>query len=348
MTNDSFSLSWVVPCDKELSLSVTVRNITFRMTKEQLINLDSTGTLCTSLVKGWPDPAVRAYLFGSPFASIAYIAYRAERDQSSDQIGLAPRSAEPTDQGVSRTVLIATVAGSVIFTVLVISAILFFYHRRRSSDTPKPGPSGEEQFKTEPFTGGAPHTASTMIPTTMGSSGWIIEQGPIGGQPSEGNVLTNLPASSLTTPQTVDSAGARQSPEVPPIGQSQFTDFAPASASTQHLASSLRTPQSLDSRRSESSSHHLSMGQTQPTDMSALTSASETPPRLEVHHIARPSPSTNQSFYGEHITAFHSVPETRPHRNLGPRQANPAGRNVARAGVVPGSSAAGKHDLTRY
>src|SRR5258706_15250724 len=94
MTDDSTSLSWTVPCDQELTFSVVIGTSTFRIKKDQLISLDSTGAVCTSLVKGWSDAGVRAYVFGAPFATTAYIAYNAYPDSSNDQIGLAPRSAD--------------------------------------------------------------------------------------------------------------------------------------------------------------------------------------------------------------------------------------------------------------
>lgn len=307
MTNDSSSMSWVVPCDQELSLSVTAGNNTFRMKKDQLINIDSTGTVCTSLVKAWSDPAVHAYLFGTPFVSIAYIAYNAQKDASGDQIGLAPRSVEIIEQGVSKTVLIAAVAGSVICTVFIISAILFvFYRRRRGSDTPKPRATGEEKHKIEPFTSGAPNSATPMLSTT---GGWIIEQGPIGGEPNEAGVLTNEPGSSLRTPQTSDSKRAGQSSQLPSMRQSQYADFTPTSATTPHLAS-------LDTKRARSESHHLSMRQSQFTDVSACTPT-------ETHHTARPSPSLDHSFYGPRVTSFHGVPETQPLQNLAPDESAP-------------------------
>ena len=314
MTNDSSSLSWAVPCDQDLSLSVTAGNNTFRLKKDQLVSFDSTGTVCTSLVKAWSDPAVRVYLFGSPFVSIAYIAYNAQKDPSSDQIGLAPRSAEIAEQGVSKTVLIAAVAGSVICTVFIISAILFvFYHRRRGSDTTKPSASGEEKHKIEPFTAGAPNSArapnsATPMLTTTGN--YIIEQGPIGGEPNEASVLTNEPAGSPRSPLTLDGKRAGQSPQNPSMRQSQYADFTPTSATTPHLAS-------LDSKRARSESHHLSMRQSQFTDVSACTPTSET------FHIPRPSPSLDHSFYGPRVTSFHGVPETQPQQDPAPDESAP-------------------------
>jgi hypothetical protein len=82
MVNDTVSLSWLVPCDQELSLSVTIGSTSYQMKKEQLISIDSTGAVCTSLVKGWANPVVRSYLFGAPFAVSAYIAYTAQRNAS--------------------------------------------------------------------------------------------------------------------------------------------------------------------------------------------------------------------------------------------------------------------------
>jgi hypothetical protein len=266
MINNGPSLSWVVPCDQDLALSVNIGGSTYRMKKEQLISSDSTGTVCTSLVKGWSDPGVRAYVFGTPFASIAYIAYNAYKDQTSDQIGLAPRSTEPTSHGVSKTLLIAAIVGSVLLTVFIISAIVFvFYHKRRGTDTHDSNPTVEGKYAVEPFTGGAPNSATPILPTTVGSGRYIIEQGPIGGDPSEGDASRR---------------------------QSQFTDFTPTSSSS-------RTPLSPDSKRARSSSHPHSMRQSQFIDVPTFSPIPET---TELHAV-RPSPSLDQ--HQPRVSSFH-------------------------------------------
>src|SRR5260221_10292394 len=141
MTNYTTVLSWVVPCNPDFALAITIGSDTYRLKKEQLISLDSTGTVCTSLVKGWADPAVRSYLFGAPFATSAYIAYNAQQDKSGDQIGVAPRAGgtiNVIDQRVSST-LVGAIVGSVLGATLIVCVVLFFfiYRRRRSpSDIP--------------------------------------------------------------------------------------------------------------------------------------------------------------------------------------------------------------------
>ena len=277
MTDNNLSLGWEVPCDQDLSISVTIGSSTYRMKKEQLISTDASGTVCTSLVKGWSDPTVRAYLFGTPFASIAYIAYNAHRDKSSDQIGLAPRSVEiTTNQAVSRTLLIAAITGSVVLTLFIIAAIVFFfYHKRRGSDKGDGAPTVEGKYRVEPFTAGVPNSAvpSTAVPnsatpmlstTARSRSNYIIEQGPIGGEPSEGSVSAR---------------------------QSQYTDFTPTSDTTPHLSSAVRTPQSFDSKRARHS-----MRQSQYMDGPTFSPIPEATSPLEVHHAAVPSPSLNQAF----------------------------------------------------
>jgi hypothetical protein len=292
MTDNTSILSWVVPCDQELALSVTIGTNTYRMKKEQLIKPDSTGTVCTSLVNGWSDPAVRAYVFGTPFASIAYIAYNAFQDQTGDQIGLAPRTPErTTSQGVSKTVLIGAIVGSVLFTVLIVSAILFvLYRRRRRSGTRDGNPSVEEEVKVEPFTGGVPNSATPILSTTKRTSGWTIEHGEIGGEPSEGSVSKR---------------------------QSQATDYTPTSAATPHPAG---IPQTLDSTRSRSSYNTLSMRQSQFTDVSACTPISET---TEVHHVAQPSPSLGHSFHQPPASSVHGVHKPQPQPDLAPDEPAP-------------------------
>jgi hypothetical protein len=234
MTNDSSSLSWDVPCDQEVTLSVTIGDSTYRMKKEQLLRLDSTGTVCTSLVKGWSDPVVRAYVFGAPFASTAFIAYNAHQDQSSDQIGLAPRPVETTiivNEGVPKTVLIAAITGSTLFTALMVSVIVFvFYHRRRGHDDK---PSVKEKDKIEPFTGGAapnsasfsvPNSATPILSTATKQNSWVIEQGPIGGEPNEGTVSAQGHVGSPVHPQSSDRKRVLRLSSHIPERQSQLTD----------------------------------------------------------------------------------------------------------------------------
>ena len=271
MTNDSLSLSWVVPCDQELTLSITVGGSTYLMKKEQLISLDSTGTVCTSLVKGWSDPVVNAYMFGTPFTSMAYIAYNAYRNQSSDQIGLAPRSTgstpdqagsnqgvpsqgvpsqEVSDQeapnqeaSVSKMVLVGAVTGSILGTGFIVSAIFFaFYNSRRGSDTPGShdgNPGVKDKFRIEPFPGGEPNSATPILPTTTRRRRYIIEQGPVGGEPSE--LVTHEQMGSLNSPQSSGSKKAMQSsdiiPVLIPVRESQLTDVSagsPTSESSPH------------------------------------------------------------------------------------------------------------------
>jgi len=231
MTDDGVSLSWVVPCDQELSLSATIGNSAYRMKKEQIINVDSTGTLCTSLVKGWSDPAVRAYVFGTPFTAIAYIAYNAHRDQSSDQIGLAPRSVEPTDQAGSRTVLIAAISGSILLTVFIVSTIVCCFYHRRGSDTRDSNAGVGGEFNGESFTDGAPKSATLSEGDMSKRYSQFTDFVP----PSE--TIPHL-ASSWGTPQSSDSRRARSSSHLISMRQSQITDVSactPISETTPHL-----------------------------------------------------------------------------------------------------------------
>lgn len=251
MTNDSSSLTWAVPCDQEHTFEVLVGGNTYRIKKEQLISLDSTGTVCTSLVKGWADSSVHAYLFGAPFASTAYIAYNAYQDQSGDQIGFAPRSTEDitvVNEGVSKGVLIGAIVGSVGFTAILICFIVFFfwYRRRRAPVAPKPqdGTPNDEKYKIEPFTAGVsgvPNSATPILPATTRQNGWIIEQGPIGGEPSEGSVFSHERTSMLRSPQN-DSKRLTQSSQLLSVRHSQFTE-------------SVATPMSATSRPSPSVDH---------------------------------------------------------------------------------------------
>jgi len=194
MTNDTTTLSWTVPCAQDFTVAITVGNNTYRVKKEQLFSLDSTGTVCTSLVKGWADEKVRSYLFGRPFAATAYIAYNAMQNPSSDQIGVAPR-AEDTPviikQGVSIKTVVASVVGSIV-GVAIVAAIFFLFirwRRRRRSDTSRNNRKVKKKYVIEPFTGSPPpNSATPLVSVTRGENVWIVEQGPIGGRPSNPNI----------------------------------------------------------------------------------------------------------------------------------------------------------------
>jgi len=191
MSNDSTILSWVVPCDQEFAVAITIGNNTIRVKKEQLI--DSTGTVCTSLVKGWADSRVRSYLFGRPFAASAYIAYNAVANPSSDQIGVASRPDNDNtpiiiQQGVSsRTVVISVVAS--ILGVAIVAAFLFFFIRwwrhRSCTDTLPSNQKPKDHDVIQPFT--LPPLSATPLISVTGGGGWVIEQGPIGGESSAGS-----------------------------------------------------------------------------------------------------------------------------------------------------------------
>ena len=218
MTNDSTSLSWVVPCDQNLTVSINLGGNTYRMRKDLLISYDSTGTVCTSLVKGWVDPVVRASLFGTPFATTAYIVYNAHKNQSADEIGVAPRSADPNitiiNQGVSTTVLVAVVVGSIAGMMLIVVVLFFFlyYRRRQGSDAPKP--DNEKP----------PYSATPMLSTTAGRTGYVIEQGPIGEEPDKEDVLLHEPGASPNSARSQDRRRSLPPPNLTLARESQMTD----------------------------------------------------------------------------------------------------------------------------
>lgn len=223
MTNDTTTLSWAVPCDQNFDLTITIGNNTFRIKTDQLI--DTAGTVCTSLVRGWADPRIRSYLFGKPFATTAYIAYNALANASSDQIGVAPRSDGTTtiiNQGVSsRTVVISVVAS--IVGVAIVGALLFFSIRWRRrqlcTDTPHSNQRATKEDVIQPFTlPPQPHSASPLIQCTGAEGGWIIEQGSIGGEPgTRSSVQYGL------SPRMRDSKSPHPSPNLHLVRDSQLT-----------------------------------------------------------------------------------------------------------------------------
>ena len=224
MTNDSTSLSWVVPCDQDLTVSINLGDNTHRMKKDLLISYDSTGTVCTSLVKGWADPIIRVSLFGTPFATTAYIVYNAHKNQSADQIGVALRVADPIiNQGVSTIVFVAVVVGSILGTTLVLSAIFFFlcYRRRQGSDAPKPDNEKPGVINTS---GAPPYSATPMLSTTAGRTGYVIEQGPVGGETGEGNVLSHESGASPYSARSLDRIRSLPPHHFTLARESQMTD----------------------------------------------------------------------------------------------------------------------------
>ena len=199
MTNDSTTLSWVVPCDQALALAITIGDNTYRLKEEQLVSLDSTRTVCTSLVRGWADPNIRTYLFGRPFATTAYLAYNALLDPSADSIGVARRSGGDTtiiiqSPGVSSQTVAVSIVGSIV-GVSIVAALLFLFirwRRRARSDKPRDKPRSRSRLKRkhkkeyiiEPFTGGGrPNSTTPLIPPIGRQDDWIVEQGEIGGEP---------------------------------------------------------------------------------------------------------------------------------------------------------------------
>ena len=289
MTNDSTSLGWEVPCDQEFTLSITIGSNTYRMKTGQLTN--STGTVCTSLVKAWADPAIRTYLLGSPFVTTAYIVYNAQQDQTGDQLGLAPRRDDTViiiNQGVPTEVLIAAVVGSVCGVGLIATVLLFFlYRQRKASRDPKTlaKTPDDEKFKVEPFTANAPPNSSTpMLSSSTKQTGYILEQGPIGGEPSEGSEL-----GSELRPQSADRKEPIRPPNLTLLRQSQISE-----ASV--LSPELSPHQELGVRRSPgrsgslSHSYHSFYGARVPSVVISPEPVSEQPQDLGVAESVPPPP----------------------------------------------------------
>jgi len=256
-----------------LTFAFTTGGNTYRMKEEQLIRLDSTGTVCTSLVKGWADSAVHKYLFGTPLTASVFIAYNAYQDPSNDQIGFAPRAGNIIiiNQGVPIGTVVAAIVGSILGATFIVSLIFFFArHRRRPhSDTPGSQPKVKNEFTVEPFTTGAPpNSATPMIPATMRRNGWIIEQGPIDGEPGEGSSLIGVPGS--------------DSPPGTPNGKLPMTTSSPLLAIVRQslLTDSLPSP--------------------------------EPSPRREVHPVVQTSAALSHSFYGARVPIAPIIPRPEP------------------------------------
>jgi hypothetical protein len=236
MVNDSISLTWVVPCAQELSLSVTIGSTSYQMKKEQLISIDSTGAVCTSLVKGWANPVVRSYLFGAPFAVSAYIAYTAQQNRSDDQIGVALRAGDTTNvtnvnstasesssngEGLSTAVLVAIIVGGIVGATFVAVALLIFLYRRRRPGANTPSPPNHRMSS-----GAPPNSATPLIPATMRENPWMGEQS---GGPDERNVQE--PRGSLNPQAAIPSNQPAH------VRQSQITNssgFSPSAEPNPH------------------------------------------------------------------------------------------------------------------
>jgi len=295
------SLSWAVPCDQDLTFSITIGNNTYRMKKEQLVTINSAGTVCTSLVKGWADPTVRAFLLGTPFATSAFIAYDAQQDKAGDQIGVAPREGNTTiiivNQGVSTTVLVAAIVGSLSGMAFLALILLFFYYRRRRGD-----PRGDkrsartnekytkEKYKVVPYTDGAPPNSATPILSAQSSqTRYIAVQGPIDGEPSEGSVLPHTPTrvGSLSSSQGSHGRDRKRPITLPNLviaRQSQITD------------SSVESPSPTPSPHRE-----VQTAIRRPLDVSL-------------------SRSLSHSFYGAHVPSISVVPELEQQPPLSPEE----------------------------
>ena len=300
MTSDSTSLSWRVPCDQVFTLSITIGGSTYRMKNEQLISLDSTGTLCTSLVKGWANPVIRAYLFGAPFATSAYIVYNAQQDQSGDEIGVAQRAVNPVimvNQGVPTTVLIATIVGSVCGMGFVVVGTLCYLDRRRrqDSDTRKTKTKTKTKtrtkrstvkFEIEALTDEAPPSSATpMLSPSKRQRNYILVQGPIGGEPSGGGVLEPERERPLSSPRAPPWSPDGNEPNLPPdltlVQRSQI------------MESSVPPPEPI--------------------------------PRLDVRTVVRPLPAPSgrsnrpyHSFYGQRVPSVVIAPEPGGRRHQSP------------------------------
>jgi len=267
------------------------------MKKEQLITLDSAGTVCYSLVKGWADPAVRTFLLGTPFTTSAFIAYDAQQDKAGDQIGVAPREGNTTiiivNQGVSTAVLVAAIVGSLLGIAFFALVLLFLHCRRRRGDPrgDKSSVRSKDIYKVDPFTcGGLPNSATPILSVPMSQSGHIAVQGPIGGEPSEGSVLPHNRVGSLSSSQ--GSQGRER-----------------------------RRPLTLP---------NLIIVQQSPITDSSVDSPSPTPsPNREVHTGVRRPPDgpLSHSFYGERIPFILVAPE--------PEQQPPLSPQVPRTPVAP-------------
>ena len=221
MSNDTDSLSWVIPCDQDFGLSITIGGGTYQMNKGQLMSTDSTGTVCTSRVKGWADPAIRTHLFGAPFANSAYITYNAQADPSQDQIGVAPRTTIVImNQGVSTATLVGAIVGSILgVTLLLVSLfLLFLFLRKRRAHSPGSGSSekkSDDKKWVDPFAGGPPpNSATPMMSTSPRQNSWVEH-----GEPGEGNTL--MMSSPVTTPRTLDGM---MPPHLDFVRQSQVMD----------------------------------------------------------------------------------------------------------------------------
>ncbi|TFK38596.1 aspartic peptidase domain-containing protein [Crucibulum laeve] len=70
-TQTSMSSVWSIPCDSQMSLTITVGVHPYTLLEDKLIQSD--GGSCTSAIEGWADSTNDAYLFGATFISSAYL-----------------------------------------------------------------------------------------------------------------------------------------------------------------------------------------------------------------------------------------------------------------------------------
>lgn len=252
MTNDSTTLNWAIPCDQDLAFAITIGGNTYRVKEEQLISSDSTSTMCTSLVTGWANPDIRAYLFGRPFATSAYIAYQGLLDSSADQIGIARRAGGGTTiivqhPGVSVSTVVASIVGSILGVAIVAALFFLFLRRRRRarSDAPDSKQNVKKKYIIEPFTGyGRPNSSTPLIHATGGQDPWIVEQGEIGGEPGTQHDPRSESWNTQNgySPQRKSPLHTRSSPNLVLERQSQITNSMYSPAEPSPLQPGVSTP----------------------------------------------------------------------------------------------------------
>ena len=72
-TNSSDGTTWSIPCKSSLSLTVVFSGKSYTVPADKLVEGDTSGTMCTGLVRSWDNPFITSYLLGRTFAQTVYM-----------------------------------------------------------------------------------------------------------------------------------------------------------------------------------------------------------------------------------------------------------------------------------
>ncbi|CCA73636.1 hypothetical protein PIIN_07589 [Serendipita indica DSM 11827] len=218
-TNSSDGTTWSIPCKNSLSLTVVFGGKSYTVPSDKLVEGDTSGTMCTGLVRSWDNPFITSYLLGRTFAQTVYIVYNANRN-GTDTIGFAPRGSSTLRDSRMSAGAVAGISVGATLAVVAALVIAFLWWRRKKrmhkvSRESKDGQKLIEPYEPIPTATTPGFTINTSSAnTTRRSNNYFIEQGPIGGDADahhQGALLAGI--SPEGTPHTANSSHRRKAEE---------------------------------------------------------------------------------------------------------------------------------------